>query len=99
MKPATRKEVYRLQRAAEEAALRVIEREARAILARKPNLDEFIMCMGSAFFTLKTGENRHAYEIRGAKRLDDFLNYCDDAFKIMGYAMRFTADGPVRRDW
>jgi hypothetical protein len=41
--------------AADDIGIELIESEARKILAADPNLSEFIMAMGSCFFTIKEG--------------------------------------------
>ena len=40
---------------ADDRAIYLIKKEARRILREDPNLDEFIMAMGSCFFTIKEG--------------------------------------------
>src|SRR5208337_3318365 len=55
-----------------------VERLARKILAKHPNLDEFVMAMGSAFFTTKDDGNVHPFERAYMKPLDRFLTAWDD---------------------
>jgi hypothetical protein len=47
--------INRLVDDASDRAIYIIKREARKILREDPNLDEFIMAMGSCFFTIKQG--------------------------------------------
>lgn len=49
------KEINRLWGSADDLGIKLIEYEARKILASDPDLDEFIMAMGSCFFTIKEG--------------------------------------------
>ncbi len=45
----------RYQQRASDEALRLVEKEARRILAENPNLDEFVIGMGRWFFTYRVG--------------------------------------------
>lgn len=49
------KKIDELFVSADDIGIKLIEVEARKILAADPNLDEFIMAMGSCFFTIKEG--------------------------------------------
>jgi hypothetical protein len=91
-------------------ALHVVEVEARAILQAHKNLDEFIMGMGRADFTLKkaiitknfvlsAGDYVDAYELKYLKPFYKFLNEWDDYLKLTDNPMRFTADGPKITNW
>ena len=110
--PAPAAEVRRLYRAAVEAALAEVERRARLVLKRRPDLAEFVMAMGVWSFTGHDGRTVEAYkEHRGsggayryepyqwARPLADFIGEWDDYLKLTGSPMRFTADGPVVTSW
>lgn len=56
MKPNT--ELEKLLGQMDAIALKEVERLARKVLKEHPNLDEFIMCMGSYFFTYKDKTNK-----------------------------------------
>lgn len=86
---------------AERIALEMIEGMARQILRTHPCLDEFVMAMGSAFFTVKGDprENIDTSERAYMKRLDDLLNEWDTFLHLTGTPMRFTSDGPIITDW
>ncbi len=83
----------------------LVVNRARDILKTHKNLDEFIMAMGTWFFTRKDGENfddgttytspRYIRESPLVKLIRDY----DRMFGITGESMRFTADGPIRRKW
>ena len=51
----TKSKIIQLHNRAADAASRMVEQRARQILQAHPNLDEFIMGMGAAFFTRKGG--------------------------------------------
>jgi len=86
-------------------ALTLIERRARAILAAHANLDEFVMGMGTWIFTKRDSEDDistvyreyiPAYAMPFTRMMDEF----DDLeLKVTGESMRFTAGGPVVREW
>jgi len=76
-----------------------VERLARKILAKHPNLDEFVMAMGSAFFTTKDDGNIHPFERAYMKPLDRFLTAWDDTLCLTGEPMRFTATGRKETAW
>jgi hypothetical protein len=84
---------------ASEICLAEIERRARKILATHPNLDEFLMGMGTVFFSTKDGQNISLYDRAYMKSLDDFINDWDHDLHITGEPMRFTATGPVTTKW
>jgi hypothetical protein len=99
---------------ASDIALGLIEQRARAILRKKKNLNEFVMGMGVINFTDKNGEivdhnhqtgydeylDQSYYEpFRWAKPVTDILDEWDDYLKLTGTPMRFTADGPIIRQW
>ena len=86
-----------------ELASQKVERMARAILQKHGNLDEFIMGMGTWFFSIKDKRypNNHLSGIDRAylKPLDNFISEWDDFLKITGEPMRFTAFGKRVTNW
>ena len=92
----------------------VVEKMARQILIEHPELDEFIMAMGSYFFTYKDSKEHlnpttqkmnssYRYEYTDTepflKPMNDFIREWDGVLKITGDAMRFTATGDKITDW
>lgn len=75
----------------------LVEKYAREGLRDNPNLDEFVMAMGDAFFT--DNDDTHADTQDVSSDLHELILDWDDALKLTGEPMRFTADGPVRREW
>jgi hypothetical protein len=85
---------------ATELALAEVRRLARKILQEHACLDEFIMAMGMATFSVKgevesLGTDERAY----LRPLDEFLEVWDDELKLTGEPMRFTAYGPEINEW
>lgn len=72
-------------------------RLARKILKANSDLEEFIMGMGTWFFSNKDGDNVSTGP--EFKELDDFISEWDETIRITGEPMRFTANGEIRRDW
>lgn len=103
---ATKKEIETHYMKASDAASELVEQEARRILRKHLNLHEFVMGMGSWFFTLKKGDStdEHPFvydEPRyiAKSKLARFISKWDEYLKITGEPMRFTADGPTVREW
>jgi len=98
---------------AEKTASEVVEKMARQILREHPELNEFVMAMGTYFFTYKEGGildpisskmnssyNYVYYDTEPfLKPLNDLIGEWDSRLKITGDAMRFTADGIKITDW
>lgn len=99
---------------ASETASKVVEKMARKILIEHPELDEFVMAMGSYFFTYKNRSGNlspmtqkmnkswnYYYEDSEPflKPLNDLISKWDKVLKITGDSMRFTANGEKRADW
>lgn len=86
-----------------EFGLAAVERLARKAMKRHPKLEEFTMAMGAWFFSVpdrrRTVGADEADEFPGMLKLREFLEEWDDVLKLTGTPMRFTADGPVVRDW
>jgi hypothetical protein len=86
-------------------ALSLIEKRARAILAAHPTLDEFVMGMGGWLFTKRNGDDYISTVYREyipsyAKSFTEMMDEFDDLeLKVTGESMRFTADGPIVREW
>lgn len=87
-------------------ALEHVEYLARTILQQHKNLDEFVMAMGTWYFT-KRVNNAAGFEILDQdstrylenSRLRAFIDVWDQCLKLTGQPMRFTAEGPVQTDW
>lgn len=98
---------------AEKTASEAVEKMARQILREHPELNEFIMGMGTYFFTYKKGGNLHPISSKMnssynyvyydtepfLKPLNDFIGEWDSRLNITGDGMRFTADGIKVTDW
>jgi len=94
-------------------AVMEVEKLARKILRDHPHLDEFVMAMGTFFFTDKKGNSIATwdsklmpnYEYRTFdtrkyfKPLNDFITEWDPVLKITGEPMRFTATSPIKTNW
>lgn len=79
-------------------ALVELERKARRILLKHPNLNEFVMAMGEAFFT--TADGTVSTEDRAyMKPLNDFIYEWDEFLRLTGSPMRFTAHGDKVIHW
>jgi len=91
---------YHYQQACE-IALKEVERRARLAMREGPRLIEFVNAMGISFFT--TEEDGYAEEnlikYPAAKPTMDLICEWDQYLKLSGCPMRFTADGPVERNW
>ena len=111
---ATLEDVDRHYQKACNAALALIEERARAIMRKNPDIDHFTMAMGSWFFWGKDDRQVEVYDEHyhatgtivftytakeWAKPLCDVFEEWDEHLKLTGVPMRFTADGPVVRDW
>lgn len=79
-----------------------IERIARLELNNNENLDEFIMGMGSYFFTTHKNDTN----IRGnvttnykSNGIDEIVKKYDNEFNLTGEGMRFTKNSKVITDW
>ena len=79
-------------------ASKEVIRIARKILKADPSLTEFIMGMGRWMFSDKDGVIYDADQSRFAE-LCDFIDEWDNTIHITGEPMRFTATGPIIRDW
>lgn len=104
------KAIARHFKEAEKLASEFVEEQARAILRKHSHLHEFVIAMGAWFFTLKRSDDRtllpgeHAVlhdppRYISESRLARFISEWDCYLKITGEPMRFTADGPVVREW
>lgn len=72
-----------------------IQEMAREILLHNLKLKEFIMAMGTYFFTYKKGGVANDFE---DKNFDEFMDKYE-FLNLTGIAMRFTAKGDVVTDW
>lgn len=80
-------------------ALEYIKYEAKRILLEHPELDEFVMGMGTYFFTDKNKNTISLEDLRYANNLNLFINKWDEYLKLSGVPMRFTATSPVVIIW
>jgi len=82
--------------------LNEIERIGRIELNNDENLDEFIMGMGSYFFTThKNGTNIKGNTTTNykSKEIDNIINKYDSEFNLTGEGMRFSKNSKVITDW
>lgn len=104
-KKDTLRKIKEFENEAIRLSLELIESEARKVLCSNDSLDEFVMAMGTAFFTDFTGDtlsnlyNDLKREIHGDRIVDFFDMLYDLNENIAGYPMRFTANGLKRTDW
>ena len=98
---------------AENIASEAVEKMARQILREHSELNEFVMAMGTYFFTYKRGGNLDPISSKMnssynyvyydtepfLKPLNDFISEWDSRLKITGDSMRFTVDGVKVTDW
>lgn len=94
-----KKEIQKHLDAAYAVAVKEYERMAREIMRKHPNLVEFMNGMGRVFFVDKNGDMIHTNDRSYLSPIDDFLCEWDEQLHLTGDPMRFTADGPVVRDW
>lgn len=92
-------------------SIQLVEKLARQFLKDNSQFDEFVMAMGSWFFTYKVGVRDHNGDkvkkgntcchdvLPNMKEICDFIDEWDMVLKITGYPMRFTASGNVITDW
>jgi hypothetical protein len=80
------------------AGLMIIIKLARQILRENPDLDEFVMAMGSWTFWTHDKESTNDNDDRFHSLLT-FLDEWDDFFRFTGYPIRFTADGEIVHMW
>lgn len=110
-KPPRAADVRRLHTQAQHAALSVVAQRARKILVTHPHLDEFVMGMGTWFFTRKLGtkddlnmpvrkgKNDIAERCRYMVPVGDFIDDWDHCFSLTGTPIRLRATGPVVTNW
>ncbi len=92
--------INRLILEAGKTALAEVERLARKILTKHANLDEFVMGMGTAFFTVKgSDENLGLEDRKYFKPLRDLIFNFDDTLGLTGEPMRFTATDKKVTNW
>ncbi len=107
-KPPTLAQIAASYDQARALAITLLEHRARAVMRSHRNCAEFICCMGSAFFVVKRagaldGEINvdpcDSYAPAYMGRVAELINEWDDYLKLTGEGFRFTADGPVNRNW
>lgn len=94
--------VQRLYGLAREVALNEVERLARLVLLHDDKLHEFVMGNGAAFYTISVPGEPVALDEHpaiAAQMLERFFIDWDDALKLSGHPMRFTATGEKVTDW
>jgi hypothetical protein len=92
------KKIQKLIDQAGQMAMEHVEFMARKILREHKNLNEFVMGMGTCFFS--EGEENHRLETYAyMKPLEDFIDEWDETLGITGTPMRFTANGQKVTDW
>jgi hypothetical protein len=97
---ATNEKIQSCLDRADEMAMAEVERLARQVLERCPTLDEFVMGMGMVIFTLKDGGGSlYVFEVKAAKKLNDFLDQWDPILKLTGTPVRLTAEGKACSGW
>lgn len=82
---------------AQELASTEVERLARKIMREHSEAAEFVMGMGVYGFWDRADNEIHDKPY--TTPLDDFIGEWDDTLHITGEPMRFTAAGPIVRDW
>lgn len=96
------KDLEKAYNRARSIGLFLVEKYAREVLRDHDWLDEFVMAMGVSNFTVH--EHDFGVSISEAtgetgSELQTLLDNWDDVLKLTGEPMRFTATGPVRREW
>ena len=82
---------------ARDIALELIEKKARNILKKHNELKEFVMSMGTYFFTNIKGNSLIDPEFDSG--LKQFINRWDKELKLTNEPMRFTATGRKKTNW
>lgn len=82
-------------------ALHELERRARQAMNKDPRLLKFVNAMGASFLVTEdyVSVEDNFDEYPAAKPTMDLIYEWDQYLKLSGVPMRFTADGPVERDW
>lgn len=77
-----------------------VQKIARKELSRKKKLHEFVMCMGTYFFTeiKKDAKGHNQISSFESQELEDFMDKYSK-LKLTGFAIRFTEKGDVVTDW
>ena len=80
-------------------------RLANKVLNHNPKTIEFVMAMGTFFFTAKRGKEKVILDfeditkLKFGKDLTNFILLWDKQFSVTGDAMRFTKDSEITTDW
>lgn len=98
------KKIQRHYNTAVKLAMEEVERLARLAMSQDPVLEEFIMGMGTFGFAERLYPKQTIYhddpkKHPAIKPLWDFIEEWDRYMCLTGNAMRFTATGPVVREW
>jgi hypothetical protein len=78
---------------------KLVESEARKILLDHPNLKEFIMAMGTAFFTDRQDKVIAILDKSYLKAFDEMICNLDNICQVKGTPMRFTATSKTITNW
>jgi hypothetical protein len=78
---------------------KLIESEARKILSKHPNLNEFVMAMGSAFFLDKQNRVVQLSDKTYLKPFDELVCRLNEICKVCASPMRCTATGKRITNW
>ena len=92
---AIMKKIDKLYDQASELAVQAVIDEARAILKADPNLDEFVMAMGSCFFTVKEGGK---YDMNSYTD-EEYEEYCESDEYVRAYHYGIIDDDDFQKEF
>jgi len=81
-------------KARKEALMQIIH-EARNHLEKNNHLSEFVMAMGTYFFTEKNGNTSET----NCPNVDDIIAEWDSHLYLTGEGIRFSASSEIQTDW
>lgn len=84
-----------------------VVRLAMRVLKANSKVHEFIIAMGTFFFTRRGNKNVHftfstqeeICSLKNGKELFDFIHKWDNQFKVTGNSLRFSLKSEIKRDW
>jgi len=105
-----RDKIEKLLNEAYEIAEAEVIRLAQEHLAEHPELDEFVIAMGTCFFTMKEqvvrdnpagGDwaNDNTIDVEFDSELFNFIADYDNTFGLSGMGIKFRLGGEIVRDW
>ena len=97
-KSSVSQQIKDLHSKASELASKEVIRIARQTLKADPTIKEFVMGMGTWFFNDADGII-HDEDDKRFHALEEFISKWDNHLRITGEPMRFTANGPIIRNW